>query len=347
LQGEIAHSTPAQADILVSDDATTCHIVALWSRYVAEGDTTGEAISSRVLATMAHIDGVGYEASLRDAVNEHIKYHSSHPPNQTVESNIIEECKESCTSGVIEMSIHIMGGFNDEEGSSIEITDNLLRTFAALSNQCLDYSVSKGLPRVRMTLETCAVASANDDGTGCPLGRGLAIEVATGNIFLAEVEDVVDESLPTPSAVAAVASRIKFPGVGKSKSNANAGCGASAEGPEVTLRSMRLWASSFHSQGREKKHLNVIFRPDSDCLCIEPFFFSPHSTAKRLLDCSDDQLLQITSTSPEVEKDNFVRKVREALTYMNSTKSSSVFGVDQPMPIAYRRVGLNGWVRII
>ena len=98
----------------------------------------GTNSSSNVLATMTHIDGPGYEAStsIGDAANEHIKYHSISKQN-----NDTEECKENCTcqeyfdSGIIEMSIHIMGGFNDQEGSSIEITDNVLHLFAALSNE--------------------------------------------------------------------------------------------------------------------------------------------------------------------------------------------------------------------
>lgn len=44
LQGEMAHCTPAQADVLVSDDATTCHILGLWSCCCSSGE--GEGTSS-------------------------------------------------------------------------------------------------------------------------------------------------------------------------------------------------------------------------------------------------------------------------------------------------------------
>jgi len=358
LQGEIAHCTPFQADVLVSDDATTCHIVALWSRYLSseEGEKmTGTTSSSTVLATMTHIDGPGYETSIRDAVNEHIKYHSIH----SKQNNNDEECKENCTcqencdSGIIEMSIHILGGFNDHEGSSIEITDNVLQTFAALSNEYNEYCISRRPPYMRMTLETCAVTSANDDGAGCPLGRGLGMEVATGNIFLAEIEDVDNMhgtvSSPTPpTAVVASCNEIGMVPVDSDVHLLNAGANVShisAQGPAATLRSIRLWASAFHSRGRKREsRLNVIYRPNRDNLCVEPFFFGPHSSAKGLLGCSDEELLHITSTSPEVEKSNFASKVRQSLTFMNGTMSSRVFTGDQPMQ--YQRVGLNGWVRI-
>ncbi|KAL7540628.1 hypothetical protein ACHAXR_010265 [Thalassiosira sp. AJA248-18] len=348
LQGEIAHCTPTQADILVSDDATTCHIVALWSHYLGpgEGEQTNGAARSHVLTTMTHIDGVGYEMSIRDAVSEHHKYHSMHSPLNM--GNVTDECKDSCTynrNGIIEMSIHVMGGFNDDDGSSIKITDNVLQTFETISNEFNDYFVSRNLPSLRMTLETCAVASANDDGNGCPLGRGLAIEVATGNVFLAEVENVnMHESLGLlPSAVMPSSNGSGV--VGDVQLFDTSAKHVSAQGPGVILRSTRLWASAFHPRSRKREsRLNVIHRPSSDYIFIEPFFFVPHSNAKGLLECGDEELLQITSTSPEVEKPNFVSNVRQSLTYMNGTTSSKVFATEEP--IKFQRVGLNGWVRI-
>jgi len=356
LQGEIAHCTPSQADVLVSDDATTCHIVALRSCRSGseEGEKTiGSASSSIVLATMTHIDGPGYEASIRDAVNEHIKHHSAHPK----QSHDTEECKENCIdqnnvgSGTIEMSIHIMGGFNDTGGSSIEITDSVLQTFAALSNEYNAYwDSSRRAPRICMTVKTCAVASANDNGTGCPLGRGLAMEVATGNIFLAEIEDgTMHGSVPSSSTPPTA------PWNGKVKIAVNGGIPLfhpipydsciSAQGPDVALRSVRLWASAFHPHGGKREHrLNIIHQSDRDYLNVEPFFFRPHTAARGMLKCTDEILLQITSTSPKVEKPNFVSKVRESLNFMNGTRSAIVFAGGQP--VKFRRVGLNEWVSI-
>lgn len=348
IQGEIAHCTPAQADTLISDDATTCHIVALWSCCPrSKGGETTEAASRSVLATMAHIDGAGYEASIREAVNEHIEYHRS----QHHDCSYADQAHAGSTT--VEMSIHFMGGFNDHDGSSIKITDDILQTFASLSNRFNEYSISRRLPRVRMTLETCAVSSANDDGSGRPLGRGLAMEVATGKIFLAEVDDAgMHESLRMPQNT--MLSSINDIGMvavdGDAQPLHHSGpdyditAHPSAQGPGVILRSTRLWASAFYSRGGERKNrLHIIYRPNSEYLCIEPFFFAPHPSAKGLLHCDDAELLQITSTSPDVEKPNFVSKVRESLSYMNGTMSSRVFTARQP--VAFRRIGLNGWVR--
>lgn len=351
LQGEIAHCTPSQADTLVSDDATTCHIVALWSckKGAPEGSATLAVSRRHVLATMTHIDGVGYETSIRDAVNEHIKYHSIHM------SSVAEECKENASRGIIEMAIHIVGGFNDDDGSSIEITDNVLQSFASLSNECNTYFVGTDLPRVNMTLETCAVSSGNDDGNCCPLGRGMGLEVATGRVFLAEVEEVNDpksygREQPKPveastyrTGVIAVDGNVELLSAGNSGIVQSAT--SSAAGPEVTLRSTRLWASAFHSYGmKQQTRLHVIHQFNDDCLSIEPFFFCSHRDAKRLLDFGDEELLSITSTSPGVEKSNFVSKVRQSLTYLNGASSARVFFAGQPMK--FKRVGLNGWVRV-
>ena len=335
LQGEIAHCTSSQADILVSDEATTCHIVALWSRYFDSKSDEGRdstEINGNVLATLTHIDRPGYQRCVRDAINEHIKYHSAQS-RQITDDDDTEDVINSCShqssfeKGIIDISIHMMGGFNDQDSSSIEITSSVLQTFAAVSTDCNYNSVRRRLPQVRMTLKTCAVSTANDDGTRCPLGRGLGLEVESGSIFLAEVADDVAKDGDIQVLGAAMNGSV------------------SAQGPEVTLRSVRLWASSFHLPRSEQViRLIVIHRPDSEFLCIKSFFFDHHSNAQRLLDCSDENLLRFTSTSPDVEKPNFVAKVRESLTYMNQNKSKQVFPLGQP--IQYERVGLNGWVKV-
>jgi hypothetical protein len=233
------------------------------------------------------------------------------------------------------MSLHIVGGFNDHDGSSITITNDVLQTFAAVLR---DYEGD--CFRLRITLETCAVASANDDGTGCPLGRGLAMDVATGKAFLAEVDDVELVSSHYPMTT----SCDRMVTVDHELPMTIANCIISAQGPAFTLRSIRIWASAFHSSSRKRvRKLSIIHQPIEDSLIIEPFFFAPHYSLKRLLDCSDDVLLGQTSTSPEVEKSNFASRVRKSFMFMNQNSSSNVFQYGKQ--IKYNRVGLNGWVR--
>ena len=65
-QGEIAHCTPSQNHFLVSDRATTCHILALRST---------SSNQEEALCTLTHLDGPLYGPCLRSAVNEHAVYH--------------------------------------------------------------------------------------------------------------------------------------------------------------------------------------------------------------------------------------------------------------------------------
>ena len=274
-----------------------------------------------LIATMAHIDQAGYEKCISDAVDEHVKYHST----QLIDSKTNKGGRSPL--GVIEMSLHIMGGFNDHNGSSIAITHDILQTFAAVSRSYARTSVRSGLPRLQVTLETCAVVTANDDGTGCPLGRGLAMDVHTGKVFLAEVDNDAEYVSSNPMTT-----------------NSNDCCISSARGPACTLRSIRGWASAFLSSDREQmQRLSIIHQPISDFLVIEPFFFVSHNYFNRRLELSDDQLLQQTSTSPEVEKSNFVPRIRNSFLYMNQNTSAKVFRYGKPLK--YNRVGLNGWVR--
>ncbi|KAL3758962.1 hypothetical protein ACHAWU_003033 [Discostella pseudostelligera] len=335
IQGEIAHCTPSQVDILVSDDATTCHIVAIWSRYVGVDSDSKEG---SLMATMAHIDGPGYGGCIKDAVGEHIKHHSS-CVSDSDKGNVIPSLHTNNDDdrGIIQVYVHIMGGFNDEDGRSIEITNDVMQAFAAVSREYDCHSIRRGVPRMQITLETCAVATANDDGTGCPLGRGMAMDVTTGRVFLAEVDDVdyVISNPMTTSCDGIVTVDHKVP--------MNDGF-ISARGPAATLRSVRIWESAFYASHRKQvKKLCVIHQPSDDFLIIEPFYFTPHNSLNRLLRCSDEELLRRTSTSPRVEKSNFVSKVRESFMYMNQNNSSEVFSLGRP--IKYCRVGLNGWVR--
>ncbi len=118
-------------------------------------------------------------------------------------------------------------------------------------------------------------------------------------------------------------------------------CISSAWEPAFTLRLIRIWALAFHSSNQKHvQKLSIIHQLIKDSLLIEPFFFSPHYSLKRLLDCSDDVLLGQTSTLPEVEKSNFASRVCEFFMFMNQNSSSKVF--QSGKPIKYNCVGLNG-----
>jgi hypothetical protein len=190
LQGEVAHATAEQADILVSDRVTTCHILALRSTRIDGVDNGGSSSSGAssgkeshipsILASIAHIDQPAYTSCIQSMVDTHKRHHG-----------VVNK---------IRLEVHLVGGFNDERGSSQELTEHLLHVLALIDRQERQH--------IDIVMKTCCVSDLNDDGTGAPIGRGLAINVEGGDVFLASVDETV-------------------------------------AGPAVILRNCRLWSAPF------------------------------------------------------------------------------------------------------
>eukprot|EP00977_Amphora_coffeiformis_P013978 scaffold3821_cov173-Amphora_coffeaeformis.AAC.17 len=161
-QREVAHAVPLQCDVMMSDKATTCHILALRS-------SSSNAVP---LASLTHIDGTSYEACIRAIVQRHINHH------QMDDSLISEERRDGQDpDDLMELDLHILGGFEDHDGTSQKISNWLLRLLADIT--------TKEKHRVMTTLRTCAISSMNDNGHGAPIGRGLGINLLKGDVFLA------------------------------------------------------------------------------------------------------------------------------------------------------------------
>jgi hypothetical protein len=161
-QGEIAHAVSLQTDILVSDRATTCHILA-W-RSCSD--------SNVLLATLTHLDGTTYEKCLRKAMAQHVHHHNGSP---------------------MQVDLHIVGGYCDSHGTSVSITNWLLPLLADLSAEYQDI--------MTMSLQTCAVSALNDNGWDSPTGRGLAMDVRTGRVHVAHCESSVMGPMTTLRSV--------------------------------------------------------------------------------------------------------------------------------------------------
>lgn len=266
-QGEMAHAVPSQCDVIVSDKATTCHVLALRSK----------TSISTPLVSLTHIEGTCYEDSIREMIAEHKSHH-----DQLLFNSFEEEKKEELDQERIEMDVHIVGGFEDAKGSSREISTFLINLLA----QVADEEIST----LRMTLKTCAISCMNDNGYSCPIGRGMGIDLHTGEAFLAKVDD-------------------------------------SAAGPAPTLRTVRLWGNH--------KQLSLIHTARSNELVIAPFHFQPFPEVDMLLKLPDNVLLQCTSTSPDVEEDNFCYNIRKSLRYILNHKSHEIFA----QPVIFSREG--------
>ena len=258
-QGEIGHATSKQADIIVSDKATTCHIVAV--RSTSSGDAGSEP-----LVSLCHVDKPQYEDCLRDMVETHKEHHGE------------------LSLDAINMDLHIVGGYSDPDGSSLAITEHLIKLFGQISIEEKN--------DINMNLKTCVVSSLNDDGFCAPIGRGVALDTASGDVFLAAVDK-------------------------------------SVAGPARALRAARLWSNA------PRTKLAIAHTQFCDDLIVGPFEFSPFKTLSTLLRLPDGILLQYTSTSPDVEDDEFCSRVRSTLRFIRDNSPEDFFGPNCNQPVLY------------
>ena len=172
-QGEIAHAVPLQCDVIMSDKATSCHILIL--RSVSD--------NALPLATCAHIDGTQYESCVRAAIQHHADHHGFHDK--------------------VTLDVHVVGGFEDD--GSRKISTWLMRLLASVAEEHQD--------NMQMNLATCAVSAMNEASHGSPIGRGLALNLHSGEVFLAS-------------------------------------CDPSIAGPVASLRSARLWSAGSQQHGQ-------------------------------------------------------------------------------------------------
>ena len=334
-QGERANATSDQYSVLMSDKATTCHILAFRSR-----SNNTRCKGSLPMASLTHLDGPHYEQCVRDMIREHLDHHRS--------ENIRKECRrkrkfaeeekksdenrepQEESTGLIEnvtIDIHMMGGFDDADSSSSSITEWLLRLLARVAKEFKDQRIG-----VQMVMKTLVVSSSNnevdDHNNNCPIGRGLGIDLYTGKVFLTDTHK-----------------------------------DSSSSGPVSVLRSVRLWSRG--CEPNESHRLSVVhtskdvddlwtsigygrdnvIRKEYSLVWVQPFRFRSIPDVDVLLRLPDEILLQYTSTSPEVEEAGFCKDVRASMAFLKhqcetmNEDGSSLFGkaFDRPMIFAMRR----------
>ena len=282
-QGEVAHALPSQCDVLVSDRATTCHILALRSSSASSGTSSGEG--KEAMTSLTHIDSDQYETSVRAMIDEHKRHHS-------IRSSDVK----------LEMEISIMGGFVDDEGHSRRISNWLLHLLADIAEE--------EESSLQMRLKTCAISAMNDNGYTGPIGRGLAIHLATGQVFLAKASSCV-------------------------------------VGPHMILRNARLWSAEEKGIPDPAVHqLTVIHTTTSNEIVIEPFRFGALPGIDQLMALPDDILLEYTSTSPCAEEDDFCTVVRATLNFLLNVPATQVFGrlCNRALRFVRRHQHSNDWV---
>lgn len=210
------------------------------------------------------------------------------------------------------MSIHIIGGYNDKDGTSLQITHHVFDIIDMISREYDDCLV--------VQLKTCITTGLNDihgdtidslpstiPGTDGrvpsstpttakampkegPILRGMAMNVSTGSIhFLSQVAD-------------------------------------SLHGPEAILRRVR---------SSECRDLLVIHPAQQERLLIPPFQYYSFPEIDFYLKMTDDMLLQSCSTSPECENSMFCEQIRRQFRFMKDVNMKSVFGQHMDCPVVY------------
>lgn len=104
-----------------------------------------------------------------------------------------------------------------------------------------------------------------------------------------------------------------------------------AKGPAIELRSARIWTEG------PREQLAVVHTAGSGVLSVSPFRFRRFRGMGTLLSLSDEALLEETSTSPEVEADDYCDRMRQTLLYIGNHNWREVFGERCNLPVRYRR----------
>ena len=290
-QRETAHASSEQyggkGATLVSDAATTCHIFALRSTGAGSGS------DGKVLASLCHLDSTENESCIRDMVQEHVDYHF----------NLDDD---SANNEKLKMEVHVVGGYNDSNGTSTDTTDflfHLLRQIALETqffmkvqlktcivsglNDTVVHKEAKGLYTPLLNDKDDAHAHAHLNPKSSPIVRGLALDTNTGNVSLLQTVD--------PELL----------------------------GPQRHLRRVRLWSSSPCA-----KALLLIHHYRKEEITIKAFAFQEFEGLEMLMNLTDDVMLEYSSTSPDCEGPDFCNQLRETCQFLLDYSVDDVFGVE-------------------
>ena len=307
-QGEVAHavfskdddnSSSSDCDILLSDKATTCHILALHSRPRLDAprhdNMNAKKGSNKAITSLTHLDGCDYDQCLRDMIQEHKRQHASTDNSNTV---------------VVNMQVSIVGGFNDEKRHSQALSNWLLPLLADIADEEASW--------LQMTLQTCLISTMNtttlcndnnnnnNNKIAAPLARGLAIDTRTGAIHLADVTTMHlmgPHFLLRNARLWAMLYEQRDPNAIIESTGENRRTLQCLHGISTTTTAAAAAASSME---------------------IQPFYFEPLPPRKfrRLMNLTDAELLRETSSSPLVEDAGFCNRVRRTFLFMQQVGNS-------------------------
>jgi len=317
-QGEVAHALSTQdCDLLVSDKATTCHIMALHSfdtntKSTSTSTSTNSSSTNRRMTSLTHLDSTDYEKCVRQMIQKH-QWHPS--ADSTTDPNFSAAASRT-------LQVNIVGGFDDAQHSSERISQWLLALLVDIAQEQdrqKECTRSRAGRKVHLQLQACVISAMNTNTWTCtctsssksskrskmrkePMARGLAICTRTGKVHLAHVDSM------------------------------------KLMGPHALLKNARLWASLFHQEQKQdpiqtaaqtnrSRILHCIHSTDSNNITITPFYFQPLQPKDfhRIMSLPDHLLLKETSSSPEVEDEHFCQRVRDTFVFMQQHDCHELF----------------------
>jgi Protein N-terminal asparagine amidohydrolase len=309
-QGEIAHCTYHQADVLVSDRATTCHVVALYS-YSCTDKPISSCHNAVPLCTMVHLDACTYDSCIRNAVEVHATHHR-HQWSSTTTAGKFD----------INLDIHLVGGFMDNDATSRKITRWIMNLLIEIAEE---YYVK--MPSLKMILRTACVTAANHDAVNNgPVVRGLGLVCRTGRILVAHCVH------PGPAMTLRMA-RLWVRGHGPD---------------QCDVLSSQSKLSLIHISESEYIAIAPLFPVSCRCRCGFLQNDAQREFAYLFQLRDDKAFLKYCSTSPEHEEEDFCESNRASFRYIlqHFKKSSTASGVTTRAPQQYRRAhrSSNVWV---
>lgn len=118
--------------------------------------------------------------------------------------------------------------------------------------------------------------------------------------------------------------------------------------PCPTLPRTRSVLRASFSQSPSNRPLKI-YDPLSDSIVLDPFSIQVHTASiRRLLELPDQELLDLTSTSPDAEEERFVADIKSLYSYVLARAGiygekwrRNVFGMGRGKPLVYPRVATN------
>ena len=309
-QGEIAHCTAAQVDILVSDRATTCHILALRSTC---NQCPCKDSADSVLCSIAHLDAMYYSRCIRDAFQTHYEFHCSRNL-YTAESDTEESC--------IIIDVHIVGGFKDTPGSSLALSTWIMNLLADLADI---YYVKK--PSMTIMLRTACITAANHNHKiGGPVVRGIGLNCDCGNVFVACAKN------PGPAMNLRMAKTW-----------------LSGHSPYKCDATSISQLSIIHTYRNDTVAIEPLFAHNTRTCQCGFIQCQMQEQFQQLLGIRNDKvLLKYCSTSPEYEEDDFCTATRSSLMFIlkQDIADPDKDSTSSTVPLYFNRVGSNTWIQI-